>query len=105
MPCYVEGPSIRDVEREAKKLSAMLCGIVAVLSRAGELDNVLNAVDWTESGVTWAEFQAWRADHAMKDANKASQVEEQMALAAVRRVATAKLSPDDLRVLGLSRDG
>lgn len=101
MPCNDGGPSTNEVEYANS--NALLCAIVRVLEKSGNLDHVLNEIDWAEAGVTKATFFAWWERHKRMDGERRQREAETARVAALRRSAEAKLTPEEREAMNPTR--
>lgn len=77
MPCnsgYDGGASLGDIsrlERENRKLAAILCGVIrAVAPEPFQQSLVFASVDWKEAGVSHDDAIKWWMEHFAKDAER-----------------------------------
>ncbi len=57
-----------DLERELRKVEAMLCGLILSLTRDNpDITGLLSRVDYARSGVTRAELEQWWESHRKRD--------------------------------------
>jgi hypothetical protein len=100
MPCSDGGPSPEQI-RDQRSIPAMLCGLLTVLERSDNLDAVLDAMDWTEAGVSREWFDHWWPEHKREDAERRAWEAAERSRLAERRAALEKLSPAERAALGI----
>lgn len=100
MPCNDGGPD-REQMFEARTLPAMLCGLLTVLERDGDLDAAFAAVDWHEVGCSEEWGRAWWGEHKRRDAERRAYEREREERKRVAEAALGKLSPQERIALGL----
>lgn len=108
MPCYVTGSREGDAElaasenyQEAKKLRAMLCGVLTAARKVHQLRAVLKAVDEAECGVTQEAIAQWWAKHQEADEDRKRRDARDREDHRLREQARQKLSAEERRVLGI----
>lgn len=104
MPCFDPGAEAEYVaarSREAQKVEAMLCALMALLEDNGNLGSVLAIANWHEAGVTRKEAERWWADHKVQDAQRLAAEADYSRLEQARKSALEKLTPAEKIALGL----
>lgn len=114
MPCTYDGPfdirdndRVRDLNKEVKKLSAMLCAVLTVVEaeRGGGLlsSGFFPSIDYKEAGVSKVEMIKWWRDHKAADIARRAREAEAARLKELAKNARNKilntLTAEELEVL------
>lgn len=106
MPCRDEFSEFEDRNRDREKsanLEATLCGVLTLLkAQGGNSDiDILNKVDWIEAGVSRKWAIEWWTDHQRVDNERRHREAAEARKKAAREVALAKLTAEELKLLGI----
>lgn len=106
MPCTDGGvphpPTPKELRR--RKVPAMLCAVLSTMD-SSQLEATLNRIDWKEAGVSREDFAQWWKDHQTDDAIRKKSEAERAQAAKAKAEALSKLTKQDLKALGLNRNG
>ena len=101
MPCYDGAAEMTAAEERANEFESLLCGIATVLEQQNMLDNVLRAVNWSETGLGRYHFDRWWHDHKVQDKQRRMEDQAQKEAEKLRQSVLSKLTPEERRVLGI----
>jgi arsenate reductase-like glutaredoxin family protein len=112
MPCrdyYDDHPEayFKDIKEPALKkqiafAESALCQTLAALQRAtGLTNNVYDAIDFKEAGITKQELVKWHKEHMVLDAAHRAEEKAKKEKAALKKSALKKLTPEERNALGV----
>jgi len=96
MPCRDDGGFYYN-----ENLEAMLCGMTTALAKQNMLDQVLDAIDWLDAGITRHDFNQWWDLHLQIDAARLRREAEDRRREEFRLATLKKLSVEERTALGL----
>lgn len=104
MPCYDGGQRDEDerqVRQDAHEMKAILCGLLTVLDRKSQTDNVLDLVDWKEVGVSRKKVHGWWMAHRAEDEMRLAKEADTKRKKLVKEQALKKLTDEERKILGV----
>ncbi len=104
MPCrdWDDTPAVNTrLEKENDKLTQFLGTVLSTLESENELDHFAELFDYKEGGITREELFAWWKAHKEEDRRRREQVRKAQEVAERRKVALAKLTTEERKLLGV----
>lgn len=103
MPCRTEEPweSSQRATALIANLGAALCAVLSVVEANGEIEELLQAVDYKEAGIPEGFIREWWAKHQEEDRIRKEREASAAKRERIRKRALDKLSKEEKAALGI----